>query len=129
MKFGKLAIGGCEGGGGRWCAVLHDKNSARLWAVTGIGFDNSNGFHSGLAQEGRFEIFRINVQAAGGDDDIFFAAAKVKVAFGVERGEISGGEPLRLLALHLAVLPGGVGDSFAAHQHFAIVTEADFATG
>ena len=74
--------------------MLHDEDGAGFGTVAGVGFDNSYCFDPGLASESGFEVFGIDVETAGGDDDIFFAAAEVEVTFGVDRGEISGSEPL-----------------------------------
>ena len=109
--------------------MLHDEKGVGFGTVASIRFDNSYGFDTGLASKCGLEVFGINIETAGGDDDIFLAATEVEVAIGVDGSEISGGEPLGFLMLHLAVLPGGIGDGFAAHKDFAFIAETDLSAG
>ena len=61
--------------------MLHDENGARFGTVTGIGFDRRPRLsRPGWRSEGRFQIFGINVEAGGSDDDILLAAAEMEIA-------------------------------------------------
>ncbi len=106
--------------------VIHNEGCQRLGSVTGRNLNHCAGFHPALAQQRRFQVFRVDVKARRGDNHILFTTAKAQIAALVKFSKVAGRQPVGFGLAQLPALPDQVGDGFAAHQHFAFVAQADF---
>src|SRR5262249_51821344 len=84
---------------------------------------------AGFLLDGGFEVFGMNVDAGGGDDDFAFSAEKAKAAVGLALGQIAGSEPFIGSRPQLAAGPGGAGDGGAAREPFPVGGGLDLAAG
>src|SRR5262245_29159287 len=65
-----------------------------------------------------FDVFRIDIQALGGDERVLLSAAEIESAFAIELAEIACREP-RAVAC---------GDALASHEDFTVGCEHQFLT-
>ena len=71
----------------------------------------------------------MDVDPRSGYDDLALAAEEAQFAGGLLLRQIACREPFVLAPMELSTRPGCAGDGCAAHQHFSVGAEFDFAPG
>ena len=87
------------------------------YSVNMIGTDDCARAYFRKGVEHSFDIVRVHVQSFGCHDQILFAAAEIKVAFGVDLSEVAGVQPLAI---------GGY--AFATNENFSVCCDRDVLT-
>ena len=133
LVIGEGEVGGIDGGSnGSFVGALTEQYSAGLGVVVNLEGNDDGVTNCGLGAESGLEILGINIQAGGGDDDVFLAAAEAEIALGVEFAQIAGAQPATVFLGTLpqrALLPIARGDIFPADENLSIFGETEFAAG
>src|SRR4029077_12809131 len=107
---------------------LHQKNGAGLGVAASYKRNNRAIFYARLLAKGRFEVFRIHVEAGGRNDDVFLAATKTQIAFSIEFAEVASAQPALLIrSPNGSLFPVAAGNIFATNEDFAVFSELEFA--
>ena len=127
---GKPLVGARDGGSRVSALVSHDQHGQRLRALRRLDADDGAVADFRLHVQRRFQVVRVDVQAGGGDDDVFLAALEVEVARRVHLADVAGAQPAFVVCNRLYIAaPVARRDVVAAHEDFAALVELHFLAG
>src|SRR5579864_7748737 len=111
-------------------AVVENENRTWFRVSAPLYTDHHAVSDRGLRAQSRFQVFWIDVHAFAGDDDIFLAALKVKIAGFVQLSQIASSKPFPVAGGNrLSVDPVGFCDAVATNEYLAGFVELNVASG
>src|SRR5687768_9797845 len=123
-------VGALDGPGGVAARLAHDEDGERLRPARAFDADDRALPDFGLMAERRLDVFGVDVQSGGGDDNVLLAPLEKDVALGVHLAEVARAEPAALARQRLdAAPPVARRDVRSAHQNLPVLVEFDLLSG